>query len=107
MAEPDVQKELNAIRQDLANLQADMADLAGVLRDLGARRVEGLRNSVEGELRDSREALRRRLDEMRAGGRKRLGEFEEGVGEHPLSALATAFGIGFILGKILDLGGRR
>jgi ElaB/YqjD/DUF883 family membrane-anchored ribosome-binding protein len=107
MAESDVQKELKALREDFVTLKTDLADLAEVLRDKGVGRAEGLRTSIEDELKDSRESLRRKLSAAKTSGRKRLDELEEEVGDHPFGALALAFGIGFILGKILDLGTRR
>lgn len=107
MSETDVQKELQALRKDFAALQADVGQLAGALRDTGVQRAEKWRSSMEDEWKDGREALSRRMDTLRTGGRKRLDELEEGVGEHPFGALLTAFGIGFIVGKLLDLGGRR
>ncbi len=107
MAEASVQEELDALKEDLARLRADIGDLAGVLKDLGVERAERIRGSAEDEVRARREALRRRLDSTRARGRKVIDDLEDQIEGHPLSSLLAAFGMGFIIGKLLDLGGRR
>lgn len=107
MAEASVEEELDALKEDLARLRADIGDLAGVLKDLGVERAEHIRSSVEDEVRTRREALRRRLDSTRARGRKAVDDLEDQIEGHPLSSLLAAFGMGFIIGKLLDLGGRR
>lgn len=111
MAENELQEELRRLRADLSNLQNDMAELVGTLRDLGVNKAEGMRSSVEDEIRNRREELRRRLNEARTGSRRAVEDavegIEQGIGQHPLSSLITAFGLGFIIAKLMDLGGRR
>lgn len=111
MAENELQDELKRLRSDLSNLQKDVADLVGMLRDLGVNKVEGMRSSIEDEIRSRREELRRRLNEARTGSRRAVEDavegLEQGIGQHPLSSLIIAFGLGFIIAKLMDLGGRR
>lgn len=111
MAEKELQDELKRLRADLNNLQNDVAGLVSTLRDLGVDKVEGLKSSVEDEIRARREELRRRLNEARSSGRKAVEDavegIEQGIGQHPLSSLLTAFGLGFIIAKLMDLGNRR
>lgn len=111
MAENELQEELKRLRSDMAALQSDVATLVGTLKDLGVNKAEGMRSSFEDEIRSRREELRRKLEEARTTGRKTLDDavsgFGEGVGHHPLSSLITAFGLGFVIAKLMDLGGRR
>lgn len=111
MAENELQEELRRLRSDMAALQSDMATLVGTLKDLGVNKAEGMRSSFEDEIRNRREELRRKLEEARTTGRRTVEDavdgLGEGVGQHPLSSLITAFGLGFVIAKLMDLGGRR
>ena len=51
--------------------------------------------------------MRRKVNDARDYGEKRVGELEGQVGEHPLGSVLAAFGIGFVIAKLMDLGGRR
>lgn len=110
MAEKELQDELKQLRADLATLQSDVAELVGTLKNLGVSRVEGMKNSLEDEIHNRREELRRRLNEARSTGRRAVDEtvegLEKGIGQHPLSSLLTAFGLGFVIAKLMDLGKR-
>jgi ElaB/YqjD/DUF883 family membrane-anchored ribosome-binding protein len=88
-------------------MKDDIADLTAVLRDLGARKVDEARDGAEDELRARREQVREHLRSARARGRETVDDLGDTMGEHPLSTLGIAFGAGFIIAKLLDLGGRR
>ena len=107
MAESDeLRKDLDRLKADLDTLRSDIGEVAGALRDLGAERWHGARDSAEDELRRAREVLERRADEARARGREARDAAERQVSEHPLGSLLTAFGVGFALAKLLDMGRR-
>lgn len=106
MAERQMEEELQALKADIANLRADVADLAGTMQNMAGSRAHRFRDSLESELNEKREQLRRRFDEVRTRGRQQINDIEETVGQHPLGSLAAAVGIGFILAKMMDLGGR-
>ena len=40
-------------------------------------------------------------------GKATFNKAEQQLGEHPVGGVLTAFGIGFIIAKLLDVGGRR
>lgn len=107
MAEADYQKELDTVKADLAKLRSDVAELTGAVKESGSRRAGQVRETVEEELRRAREELRHTLDTARERGRRAKEEMEGTVGEHPYGTLLTAFGLGFIIAKLLDNGGRR
>ncbi len=106
MAEEELRAELQALKEDLARLRADLGGLVEALKEAGAERAEGYRERVGEELRRRREAVERRLDEARERGRQAVEELGEEVGAHPFSSLLAAFGVGFVLARLLD-GGRR
>lgn len=105
MADKNLQEEMQIIKDDMAKLRADVSDLVGLLKDLGAEKAGEARATVEEELREQREKLRRALGSAKERGKKTADDLEETISEHPLSSLLAAFGIGFILAKLTN-GGR-
>ena len=91
----------------IAKLRADVSDLTQVLKGAASGPAEDANARVHEEIRKAREELRRRINDAREYGEQRVGEFENQVGEHPVGSVLTAFGIGFVIAKLLDLGGRR
>ena len=107
MTEPELQKQIDDLKDDLKALRTDLGELARILKDLGVGKVHEARSSVEEELEARREELRRRWEEARGRGKKTMDDFEQGIGQHPFSSVLAAFGIGFLIAKLLDIGGRR
>jgi len=107
MTEPELQKQIDDLKTDLKSLKTDLAELARILKDLGLGKVSDARSSIEEELEMGREELRRRLDEARGRGKKTMDDLEEGIGQHPFSSVLAAFGTGFLIAKLMSLGGRR
>ena len=107
MTEPELQKQIDDLKDDLKALRTDLGELARILKDLGVGKVHEARSSVEEELEARREELRRRWEEARGRGKKTMDDFEQGIGQHPFSSVLAAFGIGFLIAKLMDIGGRR
>ena len=111
MAESDVQKEMKQLKADLAKLQSDMSDLMKSLKDTGSDKAGNIKSSVEDEIRHQRDELRRLLNEAGSSGRRAVDSavegIEGGVEQHPVSSLLTAFGLGFVVAKLMGLGDRR
>ncbi len=107
MAENDsIRNELNALRSDFAKLQSDITALAGTLKDAGAARAHDARESIEEELRRRRDYMRERLHEAKETGRRAAGRAEDEISDHPWTSVAAAFGVGFVLAKLMQIGGR-
>ncbi len=107
---PDVNAELAALKADLAQLRGDMASL------LEAVRVEGGERASSAKAQAS-EAIHERIDKLDREFRETLGkaqeqgkaavdEVEGNIRKHPIATVLAAFGIGFVLAKLFDQGGR-
>lgn len=107
MADTELQKQLDDLKADLKSLKTDVSELARIFKDLGLGKVDGVKSSIEEELRNRREEFRRQWDGVRDRGKKTVDDIEDGIGQHPLSSVLTAFGVGFIIAKLMDVGGRR
>lgn len=80
----DYDKDIAALRDDFQKLRDDLATLAGKARDDAASRAQAGADNV----RDTAsQAAERAADELRA---------------HPFAAAAAAFGVGFLLGALIE-----
>lgn len=100
MANEDIRKELEVVKGDIAKLRADIAELAGMLKDEGAKRIDDTRETVQEELEAQRERFREALGRARERGRTAADEVELHIAEHPLGSLLTAFGVGYVMAKM-------
>ncbi len=84
-------KELQELRDEFAELKKELSGIG--------KTVSQLAHSVTDEGRDR---LRAAADHSRDQVRQTWGAFEHEIEERPMTSIAVALGIGFILGKLLD-----
>ncbi len=107
MADERLQKEIDALRADIAQLGKDVAEITRVVKTLSEERVEDVRASVHEKVDSATEELHRRAEAAREQARKATESFEKTVEQYPFSSLLAAFGIGILVARLLDTGGRR
>jgi ElaB/YqjD/DUF883 family membrane-anchored ribosome-binding protein len=100
MASPNIQEEMQVLKDDVEKLRSDISDLVGLLKDLGLQKIDETRGTVEEELQEQREKLRVVLGRARERGKSAVDDVEQQMTEHPLGTLLTAFGIGYIIAKL-------
>ncbi len=95
MANRNLESELDLLRDDIDKLRTDLAALTGTL-------TASTREELEERVRRLREGAghmygeaRRRVDEAPAA-------LEKQVHDKPLTSLAVAFGVGFVIGKLFE-----
>lgn len=87
----NVEKDVEELRKEFSELKSDVSKLTDTLKKLyGDTATEG------------RTRARQAAEHSRERARETVGAFEEEIGERPLTSIAAAFGIGFIIGKLLD-----
>lgn len=105
----DSNAELEAVKADLAQLRGDVSDLLQAVREQGQERVRDratqARDDVQSAFEEGMDTLNRGYRRVRDQGERRAEEAEELVGNHPLTSVVAAFGIGFVIAKLLE-GGR-
>ncbi|OBS10942.1 DUF883 family protein [Acidihalobacter prosperus] len=99
--------EINVIREDLGKLRQDVAELTRALKDVAASRADDARAQVKAGVAEARERLKQQASQAGEQGREYYDAIEKQVSERPLTSLLISFGIGFVLAKLVDLGGRR
>jgi ElaB/YqjD/DUF883 family membrane-anchored ribosome-binding protein len=102
MAERDVQAELELLKSEMSKIRADFAGVAAALKGAGAAEAASLKESTGEFAASVKEQLRHALEEAKAKGKKSVEVVEHQVGEHPFITILAAFGIGFLVAKVLD-----
>lgn len=80
----ELQKQLNALREDFSGLTKTLKEMSSAYAEQGQARVKDAADKVQQTARDS------------------YGRVQHEVEAHPMSSVAIAFGVGLVLGKILD-----
>src|ERR1051326_9435522 len=95
MTSHDVEGEFSAVKDDLAKLRADIANLSAALKELTSDTVH-----------DQIDSLRGRIDRMthdaKDQGRQALADLADRSEERPVSSVLIAFGVGVLLGRLFD-----
>lgn len=102
MAESELKREMEALRADLAKLREDFGGVADALKEAGHKKADGVREGLADLLHSVREELRSVLDQGKDKGKKSVEAVENQIEQRPLTSLLTAFGVGFVLAKLLD-----
>lgn len=84
-------KEVDNIKKDVDALRSDIAKLVDSLGQAGKSKVDSGVNTAKGY-----------ADQAIAQAQDVRGQTEEKIRQNPLVAVGAAFGVGYVLGKLLD-----
>ena len=102
MADTSMEKEMEALRADLAQVRSDLAGVVKSLKEAGKRKAAGARDSVSHLAETLGGEMAGTYDRVRERGRKSVDAVEHTIGEKPVLSLAIALGLGVLVGKLLD-----
>ncbi|MDX1625445.1 MAG: hypothetical protein R3323_02920 [Wenzhouxiangellaceae bacterium] len=88
----------SATEKELEELKKEFSALKGELSEIG-RTVSRIAHAAKDE---GQERIRDAAEHSRERARQTVSALEKEVEERPMTSLAMALGIGFILGKLLD-----
>ena len=100
----NLNEELETLKADMAKLRGDVGNLLDVLKALGLEKAGDAKASFDDELEKRREEIRDALMGARARGQQAQHAVEGEIADHPLSSVMAAFGMGFLIAKLLDVG---
>ena len=91
----DVQDDIDALREDVARLTSQIADL---LAAKGSASWEKAKSRVEGVLSDAEAKGEEAVEAVREVGDNLAGAIDESLKQRPYTTLAIAVGLGFLFG---------
>ena len=94
-ASSDVQADLEALRNDVTRLNAELGDL---LASKGGAAWSRARSNIEGVVSDASAKGQEAVDAVREVGDNMLDAIDESLKKRPYTTLALAVGIGFLFG---------
>ena len=107
MADDSIRKEMDALKADIAQLREDIAGLTNAVRGVASEKVADAKAQAEERIHGTWEDIEQRFEDFLNQGKATYNKAEHKVGEHPVGSVLTAFGLGFIIAKLFDMGGRR
>ena len=102
--ESNLQAELETLKADVSKLRGDVGQLLDLLKAMGLEKLDGAKETLDEELEKRREEFREAVAGARAKGERTARAVEGEITDHPLGSVMTAFGLGFIIAKLLDVG---
>jgi ElaB/YqjD/DUF883 family membrane-anchored ribosome-binding protein len=94
---PGIQEDLDNLKDDLASLREDLGELVRSFISAGRSRVGDVRQRMEGEIRG-------RIDRLRSRQGEAMGSMQRQFQTHPMIAVSAAFGLGLVLGIMMQRG---
>ena len=102
MSNQAVDQELETLRGDLSTLRSDVKKLTEDLSRAAQTGATVASEEAQAEMRRLRADLDDLYHRAMSKGQASLESVEEHVERNPLTSLAVAFGVGLLLGKLLD-----
>lgn len=106
MAEDLIRKELDALKHDIAQLRKDIGGLTDAVKSTASDKVNQTKDRTRQRASSAVEEIESKLEELLGQGANKVHSAEQKISEHPGTSLLTAFGVGFVIAKLMDLGGR-
>jgi len=106
MADDSLRDEMDALKADVALLREDILSLTDALKGNASESARAGQAKTRERFQDVWEEFEKRFEDVVDGGRSTLDLAEQKVSEHPTGSILTAFGLGYIIAKVLD-GARR
>ena len=102
MESADLQKEIEELRGDLANLRKDVAELVDTLVEFGKAGSGVAADKAQAEARRRLGQLSESCAAVRERGSQATGRLKSCIEERPLASVAAALGVGVAFGKLLS-----
>ena len=104
MAEAGLDKELEQLKTDIAKLRTDLSALGEGVRKMSTEAVGATQARVKTAAQDALDEFQNKLNEAKSQGQKAMNDLEREIKENPLISLLVAFGLGFVISKLMDRG---
>ncbi len=98
---PKLSGDVDAIKQDIVALQADLSEALKHLVSVGKAEAGDVKEKLESNLRERLARLSDRADELTQRGKRAVESVEGMIEEKPLQSVGIALGVGVLVGVLL------
>ena len=102
MATRNLDQELDTLRADLGKIRDDIAALTRTLGDAAAAEAKAGGARLNEAAHAAKDHAQRFADSARAQGEEGIAALEQRIEQNPFSSILIAFGVGLVIGKLLD-----
>jgi len=113
VATRDIRDELKKIRKEYAQLLKDHAELASMVAQLASGKIDEPDSESFRNTREKIEKIQQKLGDIHErvssgvhNRREEIEKLKDYIEGNPLTSVIAAFGIGYIVSRIMGLGGR-
>ena len=92
------------VQLEFEKLKSQVADLLQTLKENGEQKTANLQEKIASSVEDYKDAALKKAQQVQAVGSDGLAQVETYVKANPVASIAIAFGVGFVLSRLL--GGR-
>lgn len=104
MAASKTNTELDAVKQDLAQLKDDLGSLVSALAESAKSKAKDTGTAVRNKAEEGRDAIAELAERLRAESGNAADSIRDRVAHNPLTSLLAATGVGYLLAKVIDRG---
>jgi ElaB/YqjD/DUF883 family membrane-anchored ribosome-binding protein len=97
----DIRKELDTLKEDVAKLREDIAGLTDAVKSTASENVTSAKADAQARMQQAWEDIETRFDDILNEGKTTYSRAEQKVTDHPAGSVMTAFGLGFLIAKLL------
>lgn len=102
MATRNLDQELDTLRADLGKIRDDIAALTRTLGDTAAAEAKAGGARLNEAAHAAKERAQHFAESARAQGEEGIAALEQRIEQNPFTSVLVAFGVGLVIGKLLD-----
>lgn len=101
MEETNLSREMESLKADLTKLREDFAGVTAALKEAGYKKTDDARQGLVDLMNSLLDELRGAMGQAKDTGKKSVETVGHQIEQRPLTSLFTAFGVGFVIAKLL------
>jgi ElaB/YqjD/DUF883 family membrane-anchored ribosome-binding protein len=102
MSVRNVEQEFDALKSDFGKLSSDLGSLTEALRELTSESAQSYGAKLRAAAAQAHEDAHAAAAALSARGREGMEAAAQQVRERPLASILVCFGLGLVLGKLID-----
>ena len=104
MATAEEKKATEELRKEFESLRGEVTEMMALLKKKGGNYAEIVSDKAEEKLEDYQERASESIDAVYEKGTEGVEEISKRIRKNPVGSLCVAFGLGYIISKLMDQG---